>query len=105
MEGDPFPQSDPTLMEGRFAVFAEKWIVGRVRVHTIRTTDRDLRVRIKAIPTRGLYGKNEIEIGSLREYLSPGKEICVESGYLRWRRFFQPQLIPHCVGLPAPFPP
>ena len=103
MEGDPFPQSNPTSMEGRFAVFTEKWIIGRVQVHTIRVTDRDLRVRIKAIPTRGLYGKYEIGIGSLREYLSLGKEIWVEIGYCRWRLFFKPQLIQEVVGIATSF--
>lgn len=81
MEGDPFPQSDSTLMEGRVAIFTEKWIVALVKVHTIRVTDKLVRARIQCIPTQGLYGKYEIGIGSLPEYLSLGKEIWVERGY------------------------
>ena len=103
-EGDLFPQSDPLLMEGRHAIFTEKWIVSYVSVHAIRSTDRWVRARIYPIPTRGLYGKNEIEIGCIYEYLTLGKEIWAGYGYCRWSLYFAPQMIDEVLRTAASFP-
>lgn len=104
MEGDLFPQSDPLLMEGRHAIFTEKWIVSYVRVHSIRSTARWVKARICPIPTRGLYGKNEIEIGCVYEYLTLGKEIWADRGYCRWSLYFAPVVIDEVLRTAASFP-
>ena len=98
------PEIDPTLMEGRLAIFTEKWIVALVRVHSIRVTGRDVRARIQAIPTQGLYGKNEIGIGCIHEYLQLGKEIWVGRAYCGWRVFFAPALIEEVLAIAASLP-
>ena len=98
------PEIDPTLMEGRLAIFTEKWIVSLVRVHSIRVTDRAVLARIQAIPTQGLYGKNEIEIGSIYEHLQFGKEIWVGRAYCAWRVFFAPALIEEVLAIAASLP-
>jgi hypothetical protein len=104
MEGGSFSQSDPLLMEGRHAIFSERWIVCYVRVHSIRSSDRWCKARICAIPTRGLYGKNEIEIGSIREYLTFGKDIWAGHGYCHWALCFDPLIIAEVLRTAASFP-
>ncbi len=96
--------SHAARMEGRLAIFTEKWIVALVRVHSIRVTERDIRMRIQCIPTQGLYGKYEIGIGTLHEYLHIGNEIWIERGYCRWQVFFVPALIDEVLAIAASFP-
>ena len=77
MHPDQPRQPDLVRMEGRLAIFTEKWIVALVRVHSIRVMDRDIRARVQSIPTQGLYGKYEIGIGTLHEYLHIGNEVWI----------------------------
>jgi hypothetical protein len=104
VRSDPIPQSDVLRVEGRHAIFAEKWIVSHVRVHSIRFTDRWVKARIAPIPTRGLYGKNEIEIGCDWEYLTLGKEIWAGYGYCGWSLYFAPLIIDEVLRAAASFP-
>lgn len=91
-------------MEGRLAIFTEKWIVTLVKVHSIRITDRFVQARVQAIPTQGLYGKNEISIGCRLEFLQLGKDIWVDRGYCGWRVFFAPAVIEEVLAIAASFP-
>jgi hypothetical protein len=102
VQSDPLPQSDLLLMEGRHAIFAEKWIVSYVR--SIRSTDRWVKVHICPIPTRGLYGKNDIEIGCIYEYLTLRKEIWAGHGYCGWSVYFAPLIIDEVLRRAASFP-
>jgi len=95
--------NNPTSVEGRLAIFTEKWIVALVRVHSIRMTDRAVHARIQAIPTQGLYRKIETRIGCVHEHLQLGKEIWVERGYCRWR-VFAPALIAEVLAIAASLP-
>ncbi len=104
MQPDQPRQSNPTSMEGRLAIFTEKWIVALVRVHSIRVTDRYIRMRIQCISTQGLYGKYEIGIGCIPEYLQVGNDIWVDRGFCRWRVFFAPALIEEVLAIAASFP-
>lgn len=104
MEGDLAPRPDPLLMEGRHAIFTEKWIVSYVHVHSIRSTDQWVKARICPIPTPGLYGKNEIEIGCVYDYLILGKEIWREYGYCRWSLCFASVIIDEVLRVAASFP-
>ena len=98
------PETDPTSMEGRRAIFIEKWIVALVRVHSIRVTDRAVHARIQPIPTQGLYGKNEFSIGCIHAYLQFGKDIWVGRAYCGWSVFFAPDLIEEVLVIAASRP-
>ena len=98
------PESNPTSMEGRLAIFTEKWIVSLVRVHSIRVTDRAVHARIQAIPTQGLFGMNEIGIGCIHEHLQLAKDIWVGRGYCGWSVFFAPGLIEEVLVIAASLP-
>ena len=104
MKSDSICGSGPTAMEGRHAIFTEKWIVALVRVHTIRWTDRWIKARICPIQTPGLYGKNEIEIGVVHEYFQEGPEIWVDRGYCRWEVLFAQSVIDEVLRIAASFP-
>lgn len=104
MQPDQSRQSNPTSMDGRLAIFTEKWIVALVKVHSIRVTERDVRARIQCIPTQGLYGKYEISIGTIHEYLHIGNEIWIERGYCGWQVFFAPALIEEVLAIATSFP-
>ena len=96
--------SNAARMEGRLAIFTEKWIVALVRVHSIRVTDRDIRVRVQSIPTQGLYSKYETGIGTVHEYLHIGNEVWIGRGYCGWQVFFAPALIEEVLAIAASFP-
>ena len=104
MKSDSMCASGPTAMEGRSAIFSEKWIVGLVRVHSIRVTDRWIKARICAIPTAGLHGKGEIEIGVIPEHFQEGREIWVNRGYCRWQVLFAQSVIDEVLRIAASFP-
>jgi hypothetical protein len=91
-------------MEGRYAIFTEKWIVAMVRVHTFRVTDRWIKARICAIPTPGLYGKNQIEIGTIHEHFQEGCEIWVCRGYCDWRVLFAQTVIDEVLRIASLVP-
>ncbi len=98
------PETNPTSMEGRLAIFTEKWIVALVRVHSIRVTDRAVHARIQPIPTQGLYGEREFGIGCIHQYLQFGKEIWVGRAYCGWTVFFAPALIEEVLAVAASRP-
>ena len=91
-------------MEGRYAIFTEKWIVSYAQIRSVETTDRWLKARIQLIPTSGLYGKNEIGIGCVYEYLTFGRDIWADYGYCRWAVFFAPTVIDEVLRIAASFP-
>jgi len=91
-------------MEGRYAIFTEKSIVALVRVHTIRVTERWIKARICAIPTPGLYGQNEMEIGVIQEYFQEGREIWVNRGYGCWQVLFAQSVIDEVLRIATSFP-
>jgi hypothetical protein len=104
MEIDAGRSRDPSSMEGRCAIFTEKWIVAIVRVHSIRVTDQWIKARVCAIPTPGLYGKNEIEIGTIHEYFDGHSEIWVELGCCGWRVLFAQRVIDEVLRMASSFP-
>jgi hypothetical protein len=107
VDGDSWPQSDPTIQEGREAIFTEKCIVSYVRVHTIRVTDRFVSARVSVIPTRGLKGRegDDIAIGCVHEHLSLAGQIWVGREYCQWRVFFASEVIQEVLRIAASSPP